>query len=37
MEDAIAWTAEWYRSYYSDPASAWQVTEDQIGRYMALK
>lgn len=37
MEDAIAWTAEWYRSYYSDPASAWRMTEDQIGRYMRLK
>jgi len=36
MEDAIAWTAEWYRSYYSDPASAWRVTDDQISRYMRL-
>jgi len=37
MEDAIAWTAEWYRSYYADPVSAWRVTDDQIGRYMLLK
>jgi CDP-glucose 4,6-dehydratase len=37
IEDAIAWTAEWYRSYYSDLASAWRMTEDQISRYMRLK
>jgi CDP-glucose 4,6-dehydratase len=37
IKDAIAWTAEWYRSYYSDPASAWRVADDQIGRYMRLK
>lgn len=37
MKDAIAWTAEWYRSYYSNPVSASRVTEDQIGRYMRLK
>lgn len=37
MENAVAWTAEWYRTYYADPASAWRVTDDQIGRYMRLK
>jgi CDP-glucose 4,6-dehydratase len=37
IKDAIAWTAEWYRNYYSDPASAWRVTDDQIGRYMRRK
>jgi len=37
IADAIAWTVEWYRSYYDDPVSAWRMTEDQIGRYMRLK
>ena len=37
LEEAIAWTAEWYRSYYSDPHSACRVTEQQIERFMRLK
>jgi CDP-glucose 4,6-dehydratase len=37
IENAIAWTADWHRSYYADPALAWRITEDQIERYMRLK
>jgi CDP-glucose 4,6-dehydratase len=37
LDEAIAWTAEWYRGYYSDPASAGRVTEDQISHYMRMK
>ena len=37
LEEAIAWTVEWYRSYYSDPHSACRVTEEQIERFMQLK
>ena len=36
LEEAIAWTVEWYRRYYSDPHSACRVTEDQIERFMCL-
>ena len=34
LEEAIAWTVEWYKAFYSDPASSWRITEDQIQRYM---
>jgi CDP-glucose 4,6-dehydratase len=34
LEDAIAWTVEWYKAFYADPASSWRTTEDQIRRYM---
>jgi CDP-glucose 4,6-dehydratase len=34
LEDAIAWTVEWYKSFYADPASSWRTTEDQIQRFM---
>jgi CDP-glucose 4,6-dehydratase len=36
LEDAIAWTVEWYKAFYADPASSWRTTEDQIQRYMKL-
>jgi CDP-glucose 4,6-dehydratase len=36
LGDAIAWTVEWYKAYYADPASSWRTTEDQIQRYMRL-
>jgi CDP-glucose 4,6-dehydratase len=36
LEDAIAWTVEWYKSFYADPASSWRTTEDQIQRFMRL-
>ncbi len=36
LSDAIAWTVEWYRAFYKDPASARRVTEDQIKKYMKL-
>jgi CDP-glucose 4,6-dehydratase len=34
LEDAIVWTVEWYKAFYSDPAASWRTTEDQIQRYM---
>ena len=37
LEEAIAWTVEWYRRYYSDPHSACRVTQEQIERFMRLK
>jgi len=36
LPDAIAWTVEWYRTFYTDPASARRITEDQIKRYTKL-
>lgn len=36
LEDAIAWTVEWYKAFYADPSSSWRTTEDQIQRYMRL-
>lgn len=37
IEEAIRWTVEWYRSYYSHPDSACRVTEEQINRYMRMQ
>jgi CDP-glucose 4,6-dehydratase len=34
LQEAIAWTVEWYKAFYADPASPWRITEDQIQRYM---
>ena len=34
IDDAIAWTVEWYKAFYADPASSWRTTEDQIQRFM---
>jgi len=34
LEEAIAWTVEWYKAFYADPASSWRTTEDQTQRYM---
>jgi CDP-glucose 4,6-dehydratase len=34
LDEAIAWTVEWYKAFYADPASSWRTTEDQIQRYM---
>ena len=36
LDEAIAWTVEWYKAYLSDPASAWRTTESQIANYSAL-
>jgi CDP-glucose 4,6-dehydratase len=33
---ALAWTVEWYRGFYSDPASTLKTTHDQINQYMLL-
>lgn len=35
LEEAIAWTAEWYRDFYSDPSVACRTTQEQIARYLA--
>jgi CDP-glucose 4,6-dehydratase len=34
LDEAIAWTVEWYRAFYADPASAWRTTEEQVQQYM---
>jgi CDP-glucose 4,6-dehydratase len=34
IDEAIAWTVEWYKGFYDDPASSWRTTEDQIQRFM---
>jgi CDP-glucose 4,6-dehydratase len=34
FDETVAWTADWYRAFHVDPASAWRTTEDQIHRYM---
>jgi len=36
VDEAIAWTVEWYKAYLSDPTSAWRTTESQIANYAAL-
>jgi len=33
IDEAIAWTVEWYKGFYDDPASSWRTTEDQIQRF----
>lgn len=35
-QQAIDWTAEWYRAFCADPSSAMRTTEDQIRRYTEL-
>jgi len=35
FDDALAWTAEWYRTFYSDPTSAGRNTEAQINQFMS--
>jgi CDP-glucose 4,6-dehydratase len=34
IDEAIAWTVEWYKGFYDDPTSSWRTTEDQIQRFM---
>jgi CDP-glucose 4,6-dehydratase len=36
LDDALAWTVEWYRAFYAEPSSAWRATEDQIERYTKM-
>ena len=36
LDEAIAWTIQWWNSYDADPASAWRVTESQIDAYTQL-
>ena len=35
-DQAIAWTVEWYRAFYSETATAWRTTEHQIDRYLRM-
>ena len=34
LNDALAWTIDWYRAFNAEPASAWRTTEDQIQQFM---
>jgi CDP-glucose 4,6-dehydratase len=36
LDQALAWTVEWYRGFCSEPASILKTTHDQIDRYMRL-
>src|SRR5262249_27873198 len=36
IDQAIAWTTDWYKAYYTKPASAWAISEDQIQQYAKL-
>jgi CDP-glucose 4,6-dehydratase len=36
VQQAVAWTVQWYRAFYADAASVWRVTEDQIEQYMQM-
>ncbi len=33
VEDTVAWTVDWYRSYQANPANARTITEQQIEQY----
>jgi CDP-glucose 4,6-dehydratase len=33
-DQAMRWTVQWYRAFYSEPSAAWRTTEDQITRFM---
>jgi CDP-glucose 4,6-dehydratase len=35
FDEALAWTVEWYRTFHSDPKSAWRTTEMQIEQFMS--
>ena len=40
LETALAWSVDWYRAYYDDPADSTRIramTERQIEHYLALK
>jgi CDP-glucose 4,6-dehydratase len=37
LDDALAWTVEWYRAFYAEPSSAQRATEDQIERYAKMQ
>ncbi len=36
LEDALEWTAEWYRAYYNSAEVAARVSSEQISRYQGL-
>ncbi len=36
LEEAIAWTVDWYKAFYADPATVWRTTEAQIEQYAKL-
>lgn len=35
-DQALAWTVEWYRGFFSEPGSTLKTTHDQIERYTRL-
>ncbi|OLE14198.1 MAG: hypothetical protein AUG89_03025 [Acidobacteria bacterium 13_1_20CM_4_56_7] len=35
-EQALAWTVEWYRSFYANSSSVLRTTEDQLERYAQI-
>jgi len=36
LDQTLAWTVEWYRSFYQNAALAWPITEAQIRRFAQL-
>src|SRR5262249_6985852 len=36
LEQAIAWTVDWYKAYLADPASGWRTTDAQIEEHGKL-
>lgn len=36
FEEAVAWTAAWYKSFYTAPDSAGDMTREQIRHYLTL-
>jgi CDP-glucose 4,6-dehydratase len=36
LQTAVQLTVDWYRAFYTEPASAWRTTEDQIEKYVKL-
>lgn len=34
IDETVAWTVEWYKAFYADPALSWRITEEQIQRFM---
>jgi CDP-glucose 4,6-dehydratase len=37
IDQTLAWTAEWYRTFYEDPAAARRLTSDQIAAFGAMR
>jgi CDP-glucose 4,6-dehydratase len=37
IRETLGWTADWYRRYYDDSATAWNLTTSQIQRFEAIR